>query len=56
MFEIGRATALNPPYGPKVQIDEVTFDKLFGYLGFELLRTPAAVAGFQQGVQSVQKV
>jgi hypothetical protein len=54
MSEIGRAVALDPAYGPKTQIKEGTFDKLFGDLGFELLRTPAAVEGFREGIESAK--
>jgi hypothetical protein len=52
LFEIGRSVALDPADGRKTQIDEGTFDKLFGDLGFELLRTPAAVEGFRKGIES----
>jgi hypothetical protein len=54
MSAVGREVAFNPTYGPNIQIDDVTFDKLFGELGFELLRTSAAVEGFQEGVESLQ--
>jgi hypothetical protein len=56
MYAIGREVALDPAYGAKTQINEGTFDKLFGDLGFELLRTPAAVEGFQEGRNSIPKV
>jgi hypothetical protein len=55
MYAVGREIAFDPTYGPNIQIDDVTFDKLFGNLGFELLRTPAAVGGFQEGVESLQR-
>ena len=54
MYVVGREVAFDPAYGTTTQIDEGTFDKLFGELGFELLRTPAAVEGFQEGVESLQ--
>ena len=56
MHAFGREVAIDPTWGPNTQINEDTFEKLFGSLGFELLRTPAAVKGFQEGIDSVPKV
>jgi hypothetical protein len=55
MHAIGRAVALDPAYGPKTQINEDTFYKLFGELDRGLWEEPAARYGFQKGIESFSR-